>query len=356
MLAVVCVATAAAQGNEVKIQGSFRSRLEMWDWFEPRSNDNSYRLSGNILRVSIGQQLSRMDWQIELAAPFLLGLPEDAIAPGAAGQLGLGANYYAANDRHRNVAMVFPKQAFVRFKGGPHGIRIGRFEFIDGSELTPKEASLAWVKRERIAQRLLGPFGWSHVGRSYDGLHYAWTRGQTNFTVIGALLTRGAFQVDGWGNLKTGIAYVSLNRLMQWARVNGDYRVFGVYYHDWRQVLKTDNRAVPLRQRDLANIRIGSFGAHALHTFSTRAGTFDTMLWGLLQHGRWGVLDHGAGAYAVEAGWQPRVAKLRPWLRAGWAHTSGDSKPDDGEHNTFFPDPAHTTTLRPVPVLQHDEQ
>jgi hypothetical protein len=335
VLTAAAMAQTAPPGG-VKVQGSFRSRLEMWDWFEPNSGDESYAFSGNILRVSIGQQRSRLDWQVELAAPFLLGLPENAVAPGAQGQLGLGGNYYVANDRNRNAAVVFPKQAFVRIHGGSHSLRLGRFEYSDGAELIPKDASLAWVKRERVAQRLVGPFGWSHTGRSFDGAHYAWTRGQTNVTIMAALPTRGAFQVDGWGNLKTALAYYALSRVSNSTRVNGDYRIFGTYYHDWRRVVKTDNRPSAVRQQDLANIRIGSIGAHALNTFPTSAGTFDTMLWGLWQTGRWGYNDHHAGAYAVEGGWQPRAAKLKPWLRAGWSHTSGDGDPLDDDHNSFF--------------------
>jgi hypothetical protein len=341
-LAVAALAQTAApapqnaSAGRITVQGSFRSRLEIWDWFQPNSGDNQYAFSGNILRVSIGQQRPAFDWQIELAAPFLLGLPDDAVAAGVPGQLGLGGTYYVANNRNRNTGMVFPKQAFIRFRHAAHSLRLGRFEFSDAAEILPKDPSLAWVKRERVAQRLIGPFAWSHTGRSFDGAHYAWTRGQTNFTFMGALATRGAFQTDGWGNLKTAIAYASLNRLQQHGGAHGDYRILGAWFHDWRRVLKTDNRPLAARQRDFANIRIGSFGGHALHTFGSSAGTFDTMLWGLGQFGRWGVLDHAAGAYAIEAGWQPRLPKLRPWVRAGWSHASGDGDPLDGDHNTFF--------------------
>ena len=39
--------------------------------------------------------------------------------PAPAGQLGLGANYYAANDKNKYTAFIFPKQAYARFKRGP---------------------------------------------------------------------------------------------------------------------------------------------------------------------------------------------------------------------------------------------
>ena len=134
--------------------------------------------SGSLLRLSLGEQRRTVDWQVECAVPVLLGLPDQAIAPGAQGQLGFGASYFAANDRNRDVAMPFIKQGFIRFKnlGGneAHSLRLGRVEFIEGQEATPKNATLAAVKRDRLWHRLLGNFVFTHVGRSFDGLHYAY--------------------------------------------------------------------------------------------------------------------------------------------------------------------------------------
>ena len=64
--------------------------------------------------------------------------------------------YDPANDRSRNAAMVFPKQGFVRIKEGAHAVRLGRFEFNEGAETAPGDGTLAWLKRERVAQRLIG--------------------------------------------------------------------------------------------------------------------------------------------------------------------------------------------------------
>ena len=97
-----------------------------------------------------------------MAAPILLGLPANAVASGPQGQMGLGAAYYVANDRSRNAAMIFPKQGYIRFRnlGGKeaHSIRLGRMEFVEGTETTPKDATVAALKRDRIAHRLIGNF------------------------------------------------------------------------------------------------------------------------------------------------------------------------------------------------------
>src|SRR5438094_102137 len=74
----------------IVVSGSLRTRIESWDWFSGNAN-NEYTYPGSILRVSLSESRKSFDWQIEFALPFLLGLPNDAIAPGAQGQLGFGA-------------------------------------------------------------------------------------------------------------------------------------------------------------------------------------------------------------------------------------------------------------------------
>jgi hemerythrin-like domain-containing protein len=339
LLLLVSLGTGWAQTKvgSVVLSGSVRTRVEAWDWFSNGQGENQYAFSGTFARFGVSQARKALDWQVELAAPLLLGLPDAAVAPGVAGALGLGANYFASNQRNRNAAFVFLKQANIRFKGlggdDRNSLKVGRFEFNDGTEVVSKDATLVALKRDRVAQRLIGNFGWTHVGRSLDGIHFVSNR-KVAVHFVGAIPTRGVFQVDGWGPLRTGFAYLSLNRAVG----KSDWRLFGIYYHDWRQVLKTDNRPLPLRRDDLGNIRLGSYGGHYLFAQPTQtSGTFDLMLWGLLQNGRWGRLDHRATAIAAEAGWQPPVLpKLRPWIRGGYFYGSGDGNPNDQRHGTFF--------------------
>jgi hypothetical protein len=325
--AVLAASSALAQSPPIAVHGGIRSRVEIWDWFDS-AGDSTSAFSGTQARLSVGQTRKTFEWLIDFEAPILLGLPTGAIVPGAQGQLGLGGSYSAANSRATNAAMVFARQAFVRYKTERHSVRAGRFEFSDGAETTAADATLAWLKRERIAQRLIGPFGWSHVGRSFDGLQYVWTGKSTNVTAIGVRPTRGAFQVDGWGELDIALGYAAVTR----QRPAAEWRLFGAYYDDWRSVVKTDNRTAAARAADRGSIRLGSFGGHYLR----KAAAFDVLLWGVLQAGQWGALSHRAHAIAAEAGWQPAVLPaLRPWLRAGYYRGSGDGDPNDGRHGTF---------------------
>jgi hypothetical protein len=334
----------------VTVSGSLRSRVYFWDWFQPTAGNNDYQYSGNIFRIGLSQHLDSWDWNAEFAVPFFLGLPAGATGTGSQqGALGLGSNYVSANSGSQYTAMIFPKQLFARLDGlggnKNHTLQVGRFEFADGGEVAPKNATLAAVKRDRVAQRLIGVFGFSDVGRSFDGLHYAYNTASDNVTFVAATPTRGVFQVDGWGWNRAGFGYSSYTHQWGSGRHAADTRVFFIEYDDFRHILKTDNRALAVRRADLANIRIDTYGGHTLHAVDTGAGTVDVLLWGALQTGRWGVETQRSAAADVEGGFQPKIAgPLRPWLRAGYTYGSGDGNPNDNRHGTFF-------QLMPTPRL-----
>ena len=237
---------------------------------------------------------------------------------------------------------MFAKQGFVRFKrlGGVEGqsLKLGRMELIDGTEITPKDGTLAALKRDRIAHRLIGNFGFSDVGRSFDGVQYNLNRSKLNLTLFGGRPTRGVFQVDGWGELNINVFYGALTGQLGGKESAGEWRIFGLGYQDLRDgVLKTDNRPAPVRTADTAHINIGTFGGHYIHTIETRAGECDALAWVALQTGSWGNLNQRAGAFAAEAGWQPRLlARLKPWFRGGYDYGSGDKNAGDSTHGTFF--------------------
>ena len=335
-------AAAASQPQPLKIgsvtvQGSIRTRLEDWNWFEPDSGNNSYVYSGNLFRISFSQTRETFDWQLEFAVPFLLGLPNNAVATGTQGQLGLGASYYVANNKSQYAGMAFAKQGFLRFKSPRQSLRLGRFEFLDSSEATPKNATLAAINRDRVAQRLIGNFGWSHVQRSFDGVQYLYSAGPDTFTFVGARPTRGVYQTDGWGELNIAFGYAAYTRQWKHGAYESETRALGIYYDDWRPILKTDNRPQAVRKNDLDNIRIFTFGGHHLGAVKTKAGTVDLLAWGVGQTGDWGRLKQRAYALDFEGGFQPDILKkVKPWLRAGVTYGSGDSNPNDGTHGTFF--------------------
>lgn len=335
-------ASAPIKVGSITVTGSLRSRLYFWDWFEPVAGNNTYQYAGNLFRIGLSQSHDTWGWNAEFAVPFMLGLPSSATGTGAQqGALGLGSNYFSANSGNRNTAMIFPKQLYLRFDGlggnKRHTLQLGRFEFLDGSEVVPKNSTLATLKRERVFQRLIGTFVFSDVGRSFDGLHYSYATPNNNFTFIGAVPTRGVFQVDGWGWNRAGFGYASFTHKWGSQRHTADTRLFFIDYDDFRHILKTDNRSLATRRTDLVNIRIGTFGGHTLHAFETSSGTVDLLFWGAAQTGRWGVQTQRAGAFDIEGGLQPKIlARIKPWVRGGFTYGSGDGNPNDNRHETFF--------------------
>jgi len=323
----------------LEISGNWRVRVEGWDWFEGNSGQNSYAFPHSLLRVAIGQQGKDFDWRVEAAQDAILLLPREAVVPAPQGQLGPGGTYYAANGNGRNNVNAFVKQAYFQVNHVGHGkLKLGRFEYFDGTEAKPKDATLASLVQTRISQRLIGNFSFSAVQRSFDGAQFSYNFDKDNLTLFGARTTRGVYQIDGMGELDVEVYYGALTLPTGTERSAGELRLFGLGYIDHRtNVLKTDNRPQGIRAADHGEIQIGTYGANYLHAFNTReAGVFDFLLWGAVQTGAWGRLTQRAGAFVGEFGWQPPVKTLKPWLSAGYSYGSGDGNPSDSTHGTFF--------------------
>ncbi len=329
----------AIKFGDVNFTATLRSRVYFWDWFEPAGPyQNQYTYSANLLRLNFVEKSGSFDFDEELAVPFIFGLPTKATAPAPQGALGLGSNDYSANLNHRNTAMAFPKQLYMRYHiEKSQTLQAGRFEFNDATEITPGDATVATLKRDRLSQRLIGTFGFSDVGRSFDGLHYDWQASNQDFTFIAATPTRGVFQTDGWGWNRIGFGYAAYTKDWGRGRHKADTRFFAIDYDDFRHILKTDNRPVAVRKTDTENIQIQTWGAHSIHAITTGAGTFDAIGWFAGQTGRWGTETQRALAFDAEAGFQPAILPaLKPWLEGGYTYGSGDGNPNDHTHGTFF--------------------
>lgn len=319
---------------------NWRFRTEAWDWFQaPTPAQNAYAFEHSLLRIGLGQKTERFEWFVEGAQDAILDLPTGSVLTGRPGQLGLGGTYFVANGNGQNNANGFVRQAYVAFAlRAAAKLKLGRFTFLDGAEVTPKDKSLAALVSTRIAQRLIGDFGFSAVGLSYDGAQLGLDTRAGNFTFLGARPTRGVYQIDAMGELEIDLFYGAYTVPVNLAKSSGEFRLFSLGYIDERaSVLKTDNRATAARAADHKHIRIGTYGVDYAHVFRTQNhGQFDFLFWGAIQNGSWGALTQRAGAFVGEAGWQPVIHILNPWFRAGYSFGSGDNNPSDGRHGTFF--------------------
>ena len=312
-----------------------RTRMDSWQWFAAPAAENSYGYVESLVRIGVAQQMHRWDWKLELAQPSILDAPGNAVAPGAAqGQLGLGATYYAANDNSYPAAAFF-KQGFVRIAGEGSHLRVGRFEFVEGLETRPANATITWLQGNRIAHRLIGNFGFSNAQRSFDGVDAQGHWGSWVFTGFAARADQGVFNMNGNPELNVDVQYLALTHPQVKQHIL--WRAFAIAYHDGRTgLIKTDNRSLAVRSTDHANIRIGTYGGDMLASLPAGPGGFDLLFWSALQNGRWGVQSHRAGAAAVEGGYHFDRTATAPWLRGGWFRSTGDTNPNDSTHTTFF--------------------
>lgn len=308
-----------------------RFRTESWDWFGDSPGD-AYVYPHLLLRFGLEQQRRTVGWRMEFAAPVVFGAPADATQ-------GHGAAYFRANGGRRSVTQLFPKQVYLTL-GRPtagHRARLGRFEFLDGGEVMPRDVTLAALKRRSVVQRLIGPFNFTEGARSVDGLEYGWNGNGLTVSVLGALPGVGVFNLDGWDHVsEMPIAYAAVTGAAPWSRDASEWRLFAVGMRDVRGLLKPDNRPLAVRSADASAIEVASVGGHLLQLVPTPVGTVDLAAWGTTQFGRWGAQPHRAWAADVEAGWQPRGLPWRPWVRLGLFASSGDGDPSDDTHGTFF--------------------
>ncbi len=345
---LLVVAAAPARGDDgtdwrdrVTPILSERLRGEFVDWFRPRpgaapAGANRYAFVASQLRAGVSIVLPHAQLTLVGQDTRLGNLPADASLAPPAGNLGPGAIYFA-NTAHATQGEPFLKLGFLTLRRAGIAATLGRWEYRDGLESTPGDPTLATLKRMRIAERLVGPFEFTHATRSFDGVRVAWDRPAWNATAFGARPTQGGFEVSANPELDVTLAggAFTVKRVPGLAPV--DARLFYLYYRDDRdQLTKVDNRPLAVRSADHAPIALHTTGGHAVTVLDVGPGRLDLLGWLALQAGDWGAQDDRAWAGALEAGYQLAALRTAPWLRVGYDRSSGDGDPADGHHHTFF--------------------
>jgi hypothetical protein len=331
-------------GQPLTISGTMRARWEVWNWFTPGKvangqDNNRYFFEDMFVRLGAGYQINGVKAFAELMTPALLNLPDNAAAPAPQGALGLGATYYTANN-HQYGASVFLKQGYLEFRDkleqGTY-LKGGRFEFADGTDLIPRDPELRWLVKMRIQQRLIGPFDYTDIARSFDGALARYGSPQWNLTAMYGVPTKGAFDLDGMDEIRNmDLVYAALNAGPNrwWGTSVG--RIFYIYYDDGRGLTKVDNRPAAVRAADRRPIDIHTAGVDFARTFTLGPGKADVLLWGAGQLGGWGRLTQESWAAVGEVGYRFVKAPWKPWLRAGYTSTSGSGSKGGDVHGTFF--------------------
>ena len=331
-------------GEPVTITGNLRMREEVWNWFNPGTvpkgmDDNRYNFLGGYLRLGARYEIDGVKGYFELMTPFLVNLPNNAVAPPPLATLGLGGNYFQPNQAS-NSASVFLKQGYIEFgKRFIEGLDFkgGRFEFFDGGEYLPEDPELAWIAKNRISQRLVANFGFSDVLRSFDGAVASYGTKAWQATIMYGVPTKGVFDLQGMNEISDiDLVYAALNAGPNQFWGNSLGRIFYIYYDDGRRLVPVDNRPAAARTADKRSINIHTAGADYAGTVAVGPGVADIMVWGAGQLGAWGSLSQESYAGVAECGYKLPKVPWQPWLRLGYTTTSGDSNPNDGTHATFF--------------------
>ena len=304
-------------------------RYENWSTFEkPSTIDDQYDFVSSKMRLGFGFNSSNIDAYSEINWTQFFGLPRHA-------SYGTGALYYGQNNGARDVGKVGIDQLWLRGRmPGCENLSatIGRFKYNSGLEYgtKPKNKRLAWLRKLRISQRLIGGFEWSRVGRSFDGFQVAWNDKDYNFTVAGFQPTQGGFYLDYMENEVHGKKIHDIDILtavftLKDSVIPGlDAQFFYYYYNDDRGITNQDPE-------------INNFGGHILYvTPKVGPGSFDFLVWGDYQTGVWGKNDHSAYAVALEGGYKFEDIAWQPWVRGGYFRGSGDDDPNDNDRDTFF--------------------
>lgn len=358
IMAVAPRGAAADLKDQVTLTLSDRVRGEFVDWFQPPADKapagvQRYDFLANQLRVGFKVSAPHTLLTVEVQDTQFVNLPNDASLADRRlpqGNLGPGALYYF-NTHRRDQGEVFLKQAHISVNGLPGWNEVsgtfGRFDYNDGMETVPTDPSLTWLKRARISERLVGPFTYTHVTRSFDGARVAYDNSTFNVTAMGTRPTNGGFEVSANRELEIWLAglAVTMKKIENLAPI--DARLFYLFYRDERNhialpsAFMVDNRStVPaqdtVRKQDTGHLNIHTWGGHVVTVVDAGPGKADGLLWGALQAGDWGQLHHFAWAFAAEAGYQFPKVFAAPWLRVGYDRGSGDTDPNDKDHKTFF--------------------
>jgi len=211
----------------------------------------------------------------------------------------------------------------------------GRFDYKDAMEVTYDNPKIMWLKKVRLAERLIGPFGWSAFTRSFDGGQVSLDKDLFNITAMVSHPTEGGFENDHRTISKITLVATTLTLKHDKIIPNTENRLFYYFYGDDRSTPKVDN-TLPASQVNQGKIEIHTMGFHLLNAVNFGPGVADFLLWGTGQFGKWGGLTHKAWAWTAEMGYQFTSLPAKPWLRIGYFISSGDSNPTDSDHETFF--------------------
>jgi hypothetical protein len=325
--------TASSATWTIVLRDTFR--LENWRFFDPKpgGGDPDYSFAGNRLLLQAQLTAPRIDVTLAAQHVGLIGLPDDALGPGA---LGTGPIYFGQGGGRENPQKLYLRYANVRFKAPNFTVQAGRMGYASGAEAPSGIGKIEAVKRSRLNERLVGEFGWSLYQRGFDGVRADVVQPTWRLTGFTFMPTQGGFAREA-GTTMTDIvaAGATVSSVPTEAMPRTQVQGFVLYYGDTRAVMgRPDNTGLVAPRADVS---VTTIGGTVLGAYPTDNGEADLFFWMAAQRGDWYGDRHGAVALAAEAGYQWTSAPWALWLRGGLSYASGDDDATDADHGTFFP-------------------
>jgi len=305
---------------------NLRFRNELWRTFEKQGEPTDRTYDFFLLRA---RGFIDFDWEninIHIMAQGVqaLNLPTNAAA-------GLGPLYFTASGNKTDPGNLQIAEAYLKIKDlNGFYLRGGRIALDEGAEVLYQDAKIDWLIKNRLSERLIGNWDWTAVGRRFDGATLGYANSVFDLNLFGAYVTFGGFDIDDglWKDLDTVIVAGGSFTIKKGVLLpNTQFKIFNYFYFDDRTA------AVELAGNAL---KINTIGANVVGAYFLGPGQMDLLLWFAFQFGKFGDLDQRAIALIAEAGYQLLDVPLKPWLRAGFALSTGDGDPDDSDNGTFY--------------------
>lgn len=325
-------------GSSFTLSASNRLRGEFADWFDAggAQSNSDYGYLGNRSQIGVLAKWRALTGFLQYQHTVLDDVPQKGA--------GVGGTYRA------NTKSDFQEGGWLR-QGWLQGELVqgdwrvttqgGRLRYQDGMESVSKQPLLEWIRKNRIAERLVGPFDFTHVGRSFDGGRMTVESPALLLSGFYVLPTSGGFEISAGRHMGIDLGGLSLMKKDSPNLLPGtEARLFYLHYRDHRpddgDVVAVDNRPLAARQADRRGIEIETVGGEIVYTRTLGPGYVDGLAWSAGQVGEWQSLDQKSWAYALEAGYRFASVPWTPWVRTGIFRSSGDDDPADGDHGTFF--------------------
>jgi hypothetical protein len=152
---------------------------------------------------------------------------------------------------------------------------LGRQLYRDGLDTPLNDPTLAWLQKNRCVERLVGPFDYTHIGRSFDGGQLSYENDFLNVTAFGFVPTWGGYEINGNPEIdQVAVAGLSAT-LKEGALLGTSTRLFYLYYNDHRDIVVLDNRPLAVREADHRPLNLHTVGGQLLNVESLGPGKAD---------------------------------------------------------------------------------